>query len=548
MSRNRTSFGLACVLLLLSITAKADKFAFLVGVEAYKQQGVTKLGGACEDMRAMRQILLDRGFPKGNVISITSEDPEPPSKKRILDELGKLLPRIHEGDFLMFVYSGHGVQYDQPYLLPFDVSTLSEGDIKSSSISAAELRTTLGKAKAGVLFMAFDMCRERPEAGGKSLLADNNLRAAQAKSLTMIPSAGSQGPNSVITVFACSPRQRSWEIPIEGQNKTRGILSYCLEEGLRYGAADESGSVSAISLAEYVSWRVEEVARTATKLQQASFTVSNAQASRLVIASGVPKPPNAGPYDQAFHLGFEAFRQQKYATALSRFEDASKAKRSGSVLNMMGECHLLLKDRERAERLFREAIEAEPRAVSPRHNLAGVLVDAKKYPEAEKLYLQALEMNPGSIETLLDLATMYSLQGDHSKAEGVCLKAGELDPANPLVCYTLGSVNLRRAASAKNAADMQLLFEAAERCYRRSIDLDPEFWTPHHALGALLMSKRNFGEAEVHFKEVCRLMPEYGEGFAQLARAQVGLGKSAEARDSESKARARGYNGPKIAG
>ena len=58
---------------------------------------------------------------------------------------------------------------------------------------------------------------------------------------------------------------------------------------------------------------------------------------------------------------------------------------------------------EDAERLFREAIEKDPRFFAPRNDLAALLMQERRYPEAEKVLRDALAVDPKSVYGQLNL-------------------------------------------------------------------------------------------------------------------------------------------------
>ena len=145
-----------------------------------------------------------------------------------------------------------GIEQDgATYLVPYDADVRTNSTLKYTSLPEADVREQLSKIPAKGLILAFDMCRSDPRKGEKGI-AQDNLMGRQAKDLRIVPAsdgaADQSGPRAVVTLFSCSPSERSWE----WQAKGRGYFSYFLEQGLRSGAADSKGVVR-VSFTDLVS-------------------------------------------------------------------------------------------------------------------------------------------------------------------------------------------------------------------------------------------------------------------------------------------------------
>jgi tetratricopeptide (TPR) repeat protein len=353
--------------------------------------------------------------------------------------------------------------------------------------------------------------------------------------LTLTAAPKQQGPQSVVTLFACRPGQRSWEIHLEGQKGLRGLLSLCLEEGLRYGAAGPDRKITVGSLAEYAGWRVDELARSAGKPQAANYTIQNATGAEVVIASHVPASPTPQPFEAAFHQGYLAFSRGDYNGAYGFFEEAAKTRRTSSVLNMMGECQQLLKNLTEAENLYREAIAVYKNAADARHNLANLMMrsDRMQYTDAEKLYRESLELDPGSTVTTLALANSLSRQKRFHEAEVICKAASDRDPGSPLIPFQLALIRWDQEDT-----------PGAAKLFERTIQLDSEFWDPHMFLGQIAATDKRPSDAEKHYREVCRILPKYARAHFEMSKALRAMGKAKEADDEAAVARKLGWIEP----
>jgi hypothetical protein len=109
MDRHRLClFGL----LLLSLTgnAFAERYAILVGVSQYKNDGVNgvelNLKGPDQDVAALRSALItSQGFADKNILTLLDQAA---TRRSILDALSGRVREMKDGDYLLFYFSGHG--------------------------------------------------------------------------------------------------------------------------------------------------------------------------------------------------------------------------------------------------------------------------------------------------------------------------------------------------------------------------------------------------------------------------------------------------------
>ncbi|KAK6916130.1 hypothetical protein RJ641_018991 [Dillenia turbinata] len=87
------------------------KRALLCGV-SYKNKRKYRLKGAVNDVKSMKDFLIESDFPV-NSIRILTEEPGSelsPTRKNILDALNWLVAGSQSGDSLLFYFSGHGLR------------------------------------------------------------------------------------------------------------------------------------------------------------------------------------------------------------------------------------------------------------------------------------------------------------------------------------------------------------------------------------------------------------------------------------------------------
>jgi formylglycine-generating enzyme required for sulfatase activity len=140
--------------------ALAEKrIAFVVGNNLYPNLAFhAQLQRAVNDSRAVAQTLSELGF---EVIKVENV------KRSLFNELWqKLLNTISVGDFVLFYYSGHGVEIEgQKFIVPSDIPRISYGrqeQIKREAISVSELLLDLRNHKPAVSVLILDACRDHP--------------------------------------------------------------------------------------------------------------------------------------------------------------------------------------------------------------------------------------------------------------------------------------------------------------------------------------------------------------------------------------------------
>jgi Flp pilus assembly protein TadD/intracellular septation protein A len=139
---------------------------------------------------------------------------------------------------------------------------------------------------------------------------------------------------------------------------------------------------------------------------------------------------------------------------------------------------------DRAERLYRAILDADPADIGSLHNLGILCIQQGRCDEAAKLLSETLRQKP-------DLAPAHNTLG-------VALR------------------HLGRLAE-------------AESCFREALRLIPTYAEAHNSLGDALTALGRFAEAEAHCREALRLVPTYAEAHNNLAADLLSLGRPHEA-------------------
>lgn len=435
---------LAAPLLALSPACRADNYALIVGIDQYQQsQRINTLEGATNDAKALAQTLETvAGFPAGNIkLLVSGTDPEP-TGSNISDALDTISQKIKPGDTLFVLYSGHGIDMDgKSYLVPWDADARSDASLLRTVLPTSELRDQLAKVPAKTLLMAFDMCRSDPRKGSRDLGSNNLLGPNQARDLHIVPAKGGKGagPQEVITLFACSEGERSWE----WEDKQRGFFSYYLQQGLTHDAADSSGVVRVGPLVTYLQKAVYGAVNREEGETQTPFPlldgkdpddvvlVTKAEAGSDGAVTTLPVSQQ-GPFDEAMQQGFEQYQQTHWTAAQAKFQTALSLQPSSSkAADGLGRCYQQTGNNAQAETYFRQAVQAEPKNANFTRDLADTLAARSDATEAIPLYRTAMMLDRGDVTTVLNYSTLCHKIKDDDTAVRLLRRAMVLNPKDP---------------------------------------------------------------------------------------------------------------------
>ncbi|CDG85000.1 tetratricopeptide repeat protein [Janthinobacterium agaricidamnosum] len=110
--------------------------------------------------------------------------------------------------------------------------------------------------------------------------------------------------------------------------------------------------------------------------------------------------------------------------------------------------------------------------------------------------------------------------GDDAAAEACFLRVLELDPDSGAALANLAYLGERAAR-----------WEQAEACYRRAIELLPDHPQIYRNLGALLLKAKRFDEAETVSRLALYLEPDHAPAWSNLGVLLVHMGREREAED-----------------
>lgn len=514
-NRRHLLWPLACLaapLLFWTLPCRADSHALVIGIDEYKQaERINTLGGAANDAQALAKTLQEvAAVPAANVRTLISGGDLKPTQVNILAEVDRLAQRVKPGDTAWVLFSGHGIELDGvSYIVPWDADAHTEETLRDSALPTAVLRDHLARIPAKTLILSFDMCRTDPRKGSRDMGSNNLLGANQARDLRLVPAKDKTGPQDIVTLYACSEGERSWE----WHDKHRGFFSWYLEQGLRHDAADNQGIVRVSNLLAYVKKAVYGAVQREEGEAQTPFpAVEGVDASTVILARGLaPSAGGAtavvkadstpdGHYVAALQQGFEAQQDNRPAEAQAKFQAAlSVQPESAKAANGLGRAYQAQKALDKAEASFRQAVQLDPKNVAYADDLGIVLFNRRNNAEAETAFQQAIALDPNAPAPVKHLAFLYRATKRDDEAEPLLLKAMDINPKDA------------------EAPDM---------------------------LGDIYMGRKDYGEAEPKFQRAVRLDTGNGKYLGHLAMCLVKEGKIGEAHQIADKARGMGVPVP----
>jgi tetratricopeptide (TPR) repeat protein len=167
---------------------------------------------------------------------------------------------------------------------------------------------------------------------------------------------------------------------------------------------------------------------------------------------------------------------------------------------------------DEAERLYRQALAADPRHADSLHLLGVISSQMQRHEEAAGLIGQAIAINPGAAAYQFNLANVSRSLGRPDEAIACYRLALERQPSFPGAHYHLAGVLQELGRR-----------EEAIACYRSAIDLSPEDPLAHNNLGAVLKEQGRGDDALACYRCAIALKPDFAEAHYNLGLALQGL-------------------------
>ncbi|MBD1833300.1 MULTISPECIES: GUN4 domain-containing protein [Cyanophyceae] len=220
----------------------ARNWAIAIGINQYNPNNFAPLRYARLDAERIRDFFQEARFDEVYWFGENAPDIRLPNGTTIptYPSYGNLLsfledrfdrPFLAAGDNCWFFFAGHGMQHaNRDYLMPIDANPRN---VERTAIPVSYVRERLSRCGADNVILMLDACRNEGSRDGAGV--------------------GRETQPGIISISACSPTERSWEI----EELQQGAFTYALLEALRLGGERSCATVERLS--NYLHDRVPEL-------------------------------------------------------------------------------------------------------------------------------------------------------------------------------------------------------------------------------------------------------------------------------------------------
>jgi formylglycine-generating enzyme required for sulfatase activity/uncharacterized caspase-like protein len=239
-------------------------FAITIGINDY--DNLQSLSYAKRDAEAMRDYFLNEArFERVYHFAADAPDilPDRGAPLKAWPTFAKLerfldvrfsQPFLESGDNFWFFFAGHGIRHrERDYLMPSDVNP---NNVSGTAIAVNHIAERLRGCGADNVILILDACR-------------NDDRAGEG--------IGNEQQKGVVTLFACSPGERSQEI----DQLQQGAFTHTLLQGLRIQGAGNCATVERLD--QHLRFQVPALNRRHRKPEQTPYTTAEPNAKRHLI-------------------------------------------------------------------------------------------------------------------------------------------------------------------------------------------------------------------------------------------------------------------------
>ncbi len=177
--------------------------------------------------------------------------------------------------------------------------------------------------------------------------------------------------------------------------------------------------------------------------------------------------------------------------------------------------HLQSEDHDAAIAAAEQAIRLAPEWPAVWRVHAAALFSAGRFAAAEKSLLEAIALDPDDGSLFQMYARVLSLCGRPKEALEWAERALELDPDDETAHHLFAAL-LHQVHPSK--------WKVSEELARRAVSLNPQDADSFAVLGAILVTRRRFEEAEQHFRTALSIEPS--NRLALQGLAQIVMGKN----------------------
>ncbi|MEM1391907.1 MAG: caspase family protein [Cyanobacteria bacterium P01_H01_bin.150] len=220
----------------------AKLWLLLIGVNQYQDEQIPNLRYSAVDCQGLSSALQDTTDKFSHKEANIYHDftPQTPCLKNIRTSLQKIIVSAKPHDTVLFYFSGHGVlelSTNQAFLC---FSDTYKSKLLDTGLAVSELLQSLNNCAAKNQLVWLDACHS----GGMT------LRGVTPQLVEMLQQ-NAVNSKGFYALLSCDTNQQSWEFPELGH----GVFTYFLMRGLRGGAANSKGVISADDLYQYVYYQ-----------------------------------------------------------------------------------------------------------------------------------------------------------------------------------------------------------------------------------------------------------------------------------------------------
>ncbi len=217
-------------------------------------------------------------------------------------------------------------------------------------------------------------------------------------------------------------------------------------------------------------------------------------------------------------LGQSLYLQSKYADAIPWLEKAAARKGSApDVAYMLGNACILTRQSDKAVQAFAKLFDVAPNSAAAHLATARMMMHQDLAPEAAKQAKLAVQIDPKIAGAHFVLGEVAIFQADIDTAIVELKKEIEINPSFAMAHYRLGDAYCRQERYAEAQGPLE-----------RSIWLNPNYSGPFILLGKVYLKQKELGNAEGVLRHALQLDPQNPNAHYILGQTLMQDGKPEE--------------------
>lgn len=266
------------------LPSQNKRWALLIGVDRYEDSNISSLRGAGNDVRSLREVLVNHaGFPQDQVIVLSSDEPteRQPTRRNILRRLSNLSGLVPKDGLLLVSFAGHGIDRNgQGFLIPSDATFTEDVSLlEETAISVNGIKQRIKDTGVQQVMILLDACRSYPT--GRSDTS-NPLTPGFTSALKF------DVRNREVTAFAILYATEVGRRAYEYGEKHQGYFTWAITQALKGAAANERGEITLGGLIKYLENTVPKLVAIdygAKVIQKPFADIEGYRADELVLST-----------------------------------------------------------------------------------------------------------------------------------------------------------------------------------------------------------------------------------------------------------------------